>query len=338
MRSFDFADLVLVADMWDEVASISSVNSDRRDLEQTDESTLKEILEAANLLGLSTHHYLSPAELAQHADQHKKDLVLSIYGGSSSRNRMAITPAICEAFELRYIGPDVYGRIIAQDKGISKRLAVDCGVLTPAWRIVRTEEEALIAARLPPPVVVKPLLEGSSIGISAFNLQHTEDGTLELTVKLLRQFDQPVLIEQFVSGREVSYTKIQNSFGDDWGLSEVTMSGDDDYFSGRLFHADEKLVRDPRRTVRNIDSDLLPEDKAGIDRMLAAFGHYGYCRVDGRLRGGRFHFLELSPDAWLGRAGQFAMSYTEKGWDYHDVIAAVLASVPRAPQARLSNG
>jgi D-alanine-D-alanine ligase-like ATP-grasp enzyme len=42
---------------------------------------------------------------------------------------------------------------------------VDCGLLTPAWRVVRTEREASIGSRLGPPVMVKPLLEGSSIGI-----------------------------------------------------------------------------------------------------------------------------------------------------------------------------
>lgn len=91
MRGFDFTDLVLVADIWDDARSGGGANSERRDLEQTDRSTLNEVLDAANLLGLSVHHYLSPAELAQNALRHKKDLVLSIYGGSSSRNRMAIT-------------------------------------------------------------------------------------------------------------------------------------------------------------------------------------------------------------------------------------------------------
>lgn len=338
MREFDFDGLVLVADLWEEESQGDRGNAGRRDLEQTDRETLDDIVAAAGALGIPVHHYQSPVELAEYADRHPSDIVLSIYGGVGSRSRMAITPAVCEAFGLRFIGPDAYGRVIAQDKEISKRLAVDCGLLTPAWRVVRTEREASIGSRLGLPVVVKPLLEGSSIGISDASLQATTEGARDQSIALLREFGQPVLIEQFVAGREISYTKFEFPEDDLWGLSEVVIEGDQEYFSTRLFHADEKVIRDPRRTVRNIDSMLAAEDKDAIDRFLGIFGRYGYCRVDGRLCDGRFHFIELTPDAWLGRSGQLAMSYTEKGWTYVDVIAAVLASAGPDPRAPRSSG
>lgn len=338
MHEFGFDALVIVADLRDDGPTLSGDIADRRDLEQTDRAVLDEITDTVRSLGIRVHHYQEPSELAQHADQHRNDLILSIYGGSSSRNRMAITPAICEAFKLRFIGPDTYGRIIAQDKEISKRLATDCGLLTPAWRVIRTEREASAIARHKPPLVVKPLLEGSSIGISEASLQHNSVDAFNLAVKLLHQFEQPVLVEKFIAGREVAYTKIENSDKDMWGLSEVVIRGDRDYFASRLFHAREKAIRDPRRTVHNIDSELSSQDKAAIDRLLRAFGRYGYCRVDGRLCDGRFHFIELTPDAWLGRTGHFAMSYTEKGWSYKDVIAAILTSAWPAPQVQPSSG
>src|SRR4051812_11153515 len=120
MRAFDFSGLVLVADLWNEDSKRDCEHAEWRDLDQTDRATLDDVVAAAQSLGLGVHHYESPAELAEHAEQHRLDVVLSIYGGSSSRSRMAITPAVCEAFGLRFIGPDAYGRIIAQDKEISK--------------------------------------------------------------------------------------------------------------------------------------------------------------------------------------------------------------------------
>lgn len=337
MRAFDFRSLVLVADLWDQGSPGSHEYTNRRDLEQTDRETLNEIVEAVKSLGIQVHHYESPAELAKHAERHKMDLVLSIYGGSDSRSRMAITPAVCEAFGLRYIGPDAYGRVIAQNKEISKRLALECGLRTPAWRVVRSENEALIASRVRLPVVVKPLLEGSSIGISDASLQHSAEGARDQAIALLRRFGEPVLVEEFVAGREVSYTRIEHPVDDLWGLSEVVITDEPGYFFGRLFHANEKLIRDPRRTVLNIDPLLSSNDKAAIERFLTAIGRYSYCRVDGRLKDGKFHFIELTPDAWLGRAGQFAMSYSEKGWRYADVIAAILTSAAPAPPIRRSN-
>lgn len=337
MSRFGFDALVIVADIRSDEFPLGAELADCRDLEKTDHAILSEISEAVRSLGIHVYHYQDPSILAEHSAFHKNDLVLSIYGGESSRNRMAITPAICEAFKLSYIGPDTYGRIIAQDKEISKRLAIDSGLLTPKWRVIRSEQDASIIAHQEPPLVIKPLLEGSSIGISEASLQRSTDGAIDVALTLLKKLNQPVLVEQFIPGREVSYTKIESSNDDMWGLSEVVILGDPEYFSYRLFHAKEKTIRDTRRTVRNIDFELSSQDKAAIDRLLRTFGRYGYCRVDGRLCDGRFHFIELTPDAWLGRKGQFAMSYTEKGWSYEDVIAAIISSAQPDLQSQQSS-
>ena len=151
-RHFSFRDVVLVADVFDHAAS-NVLTHERRDLELTEIGTLQALRAAIAVLGLKVHHYQGPATLAGHARRHKEDVVLAIYGGQRSRNRMALVPAICETFGLRFIGPDVYGRIIAQDKEISKRLASDCGLRTPAWRVVRDYQHlphALGLNRKPP--------------------------------------------------------------------------------------------------------------------------------------------------------------------------------------------
>lgn len=228
---------------------------------------------------------------------------------------------------LRFIGPDAYGRIIAQDKEISKRLASDCGLRTPAWRVARDIQGVDHALSLNYPAVVKPLLEGSSIGISQRNLVHSRIEAREVIQDLFHTFSQPILIEEFVPGREVCFNSIQSSSQPHWAFSEVVIVGDASFFEQRLFDAQEKQWRTEGRTIRNIDSELAVADHAAIERLLKCFGRYGYCRVDGRLVDNHFHFLELTPDAWIHPLGQFAMSFTEKGWSYTDVIAAVFASV-----------
>lgn len=325
VQNFPFQDVVLVADSFT-LDDTEVPAHERRDLEKTDVHTLDFLQDAIATLGLTTHVYTGPQSLADHAIQHKEDIVLSIYGGQSSRNRMALVPAICETFGLRFIGPDVYGRVIAQDKEITKRLAVDCGVRTPAWRVVRDISEIRYASRLKLPVVVKPLMEGSSIGISQRNLAYRKEDVEALIEEMLSTFHQPILVEEFIAGREVAYCRIQGDNKDAWAFSEVVIEGDTNYFETRLFDAGEKLAPSTGRGIRNIDAELDDEERAAIERFLAAFGRYGYCRVDGRLNNGQFHFLELTPDAWIAPRGQFARGYTGKGWAYSDVIAAVLTS------------
>jgi D-alanine-D-alanine ligase len=325
-RQFKFRDVVIVADELDPAASAEPIHQ-RQDLEMTDPETLNALQSAIFTLGLKVHHYDGPAALAERARFHKDDIVLTIYGGRRSRNRMALIPAVCESFGLKFIGPDVYGRIVAQDKEISKRLAVDCGLRTPAWRVIRDKQQIRYAFGIKLPFVVKPLMEGSSIGITQRNRVNTADEATLLVCELLTDFQQPVLVEEFVSGREVSYARIENAGDDGWAFSEVIIDGDPHFFNERLFDAHEKLVRTPGRTVRNIDDELNAEDRRRIEALLTAYKGYGYCRVDGRLADGKFSFLELTPDAWIAPHGQFSMGFTQKGWTYVSVIEAVLSSV-----------
>lgn len=310
----------------------------RRNLEQSDQQTVQQLLNAIEALNREVVHYQTPQELADNASRHRDAVVLSIFGGEVSRNRMALVPAICETYGLSFIGPDVYGRVIAQDKEVSKRLALDVGLRTPPWRIVRNITDLNGVFSLTLPCVVKPLLEGSSIGIAQKSLVRTYDDAAELARELLEAMEQPVLIEEFVAGREVAFVAIQSREGQHTAYSEVVVEGSPDFFLQTLFDAEEKANRTHGRTVRNIDSELDDEDQQRLVSFLQAFGTFGYCRIDGRHADGKFHFLEMTPDAWIDPLGQFAMAFTERGWTYEDVIRAVLTSTVEVPPSRSASG
>ena len=306
----------------------------RRDLEQSDQQTVQQLLATLEAMGRKVFHYKTPRELADNAQKHRDAVVLSIFGGEASRNRMALVPAICETYKLVFIGPDVYGRIIAQDKEVSKRLAVDVGLKTPPWRIVRDLADLNSLSRLKMPCVVKPLLEGSSIGISQKNLVRNHEEATSLARLLLLKLEQPVLVEEFVSGREVAFIAIESLAGMHTAYSEVIVEGSPGFFLQTLFDAEEKANRTHGRTVVNIDAELSEQDTCCLKEFLRAFGTFGYCRIDGRHADGQFHFIEMTPDAWIDPLGQFAMAFTQKGWSYEDVIRAVLASIDKVPPNR----
>jgi len=330
---FPFERLVLVADRLPPVASNLPIDR-RRDLEKTAQQDLGSLLAALATLSVPVVHLESPAELSAQAGRFRSDLVLSIYGGAGSRNRMALVPAICEAHGIAFVGPDVYGRVICQDKEISKRLARDCGVLTPRYRILRSESDTCVLSAFHLPFVLKPLLEGSSIGISQRNIVRETAAGRSLASELFAAFNQPLMAEEFVGGREVSYNAIDSGSARHWAFSEVFVEGAPGYFDTRLFDADEKLHRRLPRTVRTIDEELSCADKQAIDHFLDTLDGFGYCRVDGKLLDGRFHFLEVTPDAWIAPPGAFAASFMNKGWSYEDVIRAVISSGRQGPPAR----
>lgn len=333
-KSFNFRHVVLVADTFENSGGPDSLVHMRQDLEMTDEITMGALLEAFSELGLKVHHYRDPKSLAENAKEHERDLVLSIYGGKDSRNRMALVPAVCEVHGLAYVGPDVYGRVICQDKEVSKNLARECGLDTPRHRIIRGPEDLEAIGCFPPPYVVKPLMEGSSIGIGPSNLVREGEDGAGVARRLLEELGHPIMVEAFVGGLEVSYNCIEASPENAWAYSEIHVEGMDDYFDSHLFDADEKLNRRLPRKVRTIDGELNETDRWRLNQLLAMIGRFGYCRVDGKHRAGRFVFIELTPDAWIAPTGAFAGSFINKGWSYAEVIAAVLSSAALAPHGR----
>jgi D-alanine-D-alanine ligase len=335
--NFPFNGVVVVADV---LADPSAVPSHlRRDLEKTDHATLHELCAAMQRLGLKVYHYEHPKLLAANAKQHIGDIVLSIFGGSVSRSRMALVPAVCEATGLSFIGPDAYGRIISQDKEVSKALAAEAGLRVAPHRIVRIREDLLKLADFGTPYVAKPLWEGSSIGIGADSLITDPRRGSEVVGNMLTDFQQPIMVEAFVAGREVSYCFIEpvghapmRAFG------EIVWEGKTDHFDHNLYDARHKEMADGRKTVRVISKELLPADEAAIEALLQLLGPIGYGRVDGKLLNGEFRFLEVTPDAWLGASGTFVTSFREQGLSFDEVIAHLLLSGRVVPQDQSTNG
>jgi D-alanine-D-alanine ligase len=332
----DVKTVLLVADLYEDEASDLSPDR-RRDLEKSSIKTVSAIVKAITDLGLSAMHLQTLEELSERAAQrHPGDLVLSIFGGERSRNRMALVPAICESFDMRFVGPDVYGRIVCQDKEISKRLALQCGVLSPLHYLVRTGSD--LARVLPRrfPMVIKPNLEGSSIGISERCVVHDLRQLRDVARNIIDEFAQPVLIEEFAYGKEVCFNIIETAGVPHERLVEIRMTSRPDYFNDHLFSADIKAPWSDLEIVE-IDHALVDADRQALRRLIEAIGGIGYCRVDGKLFDGRFHFLELTPDAWLDPHGAFALSFTQMGWTYPEVLARIIASESASRQRPASS-
>ncbi|THF60555.1 D-alanine--D-alanine ligase [Pseudothauera nasutitermitis] len=333
----DLSTVVVIADIVsDETEERSS--EWRHDLEKSSLGTVAAITQAIESLGISALHLSSLDALTERASQRfPGDVVLSIFGGERSRNRMALVPAICESFDMRFIGPDVYGRVVCQDKEISKMLASQCGMITPWHRIVRNETDLDRLGSVPFPVVVKPNMEGSSIGISERCRVEDSAQMQEIARELLREFNQPVLVEKFVGGREVSVNVIEACDGMEMRFAEIKIAGHPHYFEGHLFGMEAKAPWIGLE-VTPLDEKIAEQDIGAISRLLETVGHVGYCRIDGKLFNGRFHFLELTPDAWLDPEGAFAQSFTYCGWSYSQVLRSILASESVNHRRPASNG
>lgn len=157
--------IVLIADRIQNKAALD-MQSDK--LEQIGDDYFFQIYNSLQRISPKVTHYNDLPTFIDNIYKHRNDIVFTIYGGNSSRNRMALVPGICESYNIKYVGADVYNRIICQDKNISKELAKKAGILVPDSVTINSLDNlnTFNLHLLKYPVVIKPLMEGSSIGIT----------------------------------------------------------------------------------------------------------------------------------------------------------------------------
>jgi D-alanine-D-alanine ligase len=131
------------------------------------------------------------------------DIVFNIAEGLNGPSREAQVPAICEFFGIPYTGSDPLTLGLALDKRRAKEVFLARGVPTPAWFVLGNGEAAPEHwTRGAGPWLVKPVFEGSSMGIPASALCRSPDEVCARVSAIVSDYAQPALVEQFLPGRE----------------------------------------------------------------------------------------------------------------------------------------
>lgn len=201
-------------------------------MELDDEETIDGIASALRGLGHTVDRVGRGAELARRLVLGQRwDLVLNIAEGLRGRSREAQVPALCEMFGQPYTFSDPLTCAVTLDKPLAKRLIRDHGLPTAPFAVVEHPEDA-DAIDLPAPLFIKPAAEGSSKGVNDRSRVDRREDLRDACADLLRRFDQPVLVERYLPGREMTAGIVGNgSDAQIVGLMEVTFrdGSDGDY-------------------------------------------------------------------------------------------------------------
>jgi len=129
------------------------------------------------------------------------DLVFTIAEGMHGYAREAQVPALLEAFTIPVTFSDPMVLSLSLHKGMAKRVVRDQGVATPDFAVVADREGAEMV-RLPFPLFVKPVAEGTGKGVTAASKVMSRQSLIERCSELIAAYHQPVLVETFLPGRE----------------------------------------------------------------------------------------------------------------------------------------
>lgn len=129
------------------------------------------------------------------------DMVFNICEGFYGIGREAQVPALLDAFSIPYVFSNPLVLSLTLDKGMTKRVIRDAGIPTAGFAVVAAPAD-ISRISLPYPLFVKPVAEGTGKGISGESIIRDPDALDSRCLYLLNRFNQPVLVETFLSGRE----------------------------------------------------------------------------------------------------------------------------------------
>lgn len=138
----------------------------------------------------------------------KPDLVFNRSEGLKGESRESHVPAILEMLGIPYVGSNILTTSLALNKGWTKKILEYHKVRSPKFEIVSTIEEGEFDLAFP--LILKPNEEGSSIGINEDNVVHSKSELQKKLIEMFKLYQQPILIEEFISGREISAGVIGN--------------------------------------------------------------------------------------------------------------------------------
>jgi D-alanine-D-alanine ligase len=225
------------------------------------------------------------------------DMVFNIAEGLKGFGREAQVPALLDAFEIPYTFSDPLVLSLTLHKGMTKHVIHDLGIPTPEFTVVEAPSD-IDAVHLPFPVFAKPVAEGTGKGINASSKIMTRNDLDSVCRKLLIAFDQPVLLEAFMPGRE--FTVGITGTGEEAkavGVIEVVLRKEAE--PGAYSYTNKK------RFEEYVEYRLVNDEMAqkAIEVSLAAWRGLG-CRDGGRIdlradAQGTPRFLEVNPLAGL---------------------------------------
>lgn len=314
------------------------INSPEDALEEYDSSETVELIGTAlESAGHSLVKLGGGAEFLLNILRERVDLVFNIAEGRGNcQSREAQVPGVLEMLNIPYSGSNPQCLAICLDKPLTKQLVKAAGISTPAWRVIDNLEQlsAVSWHRLAYPAIIKPAYEGSSKGIRVSSLASSPEEATQVISQLLKCYQQPVMVEEFIPGDEVTVGIIGNTPPTVLGMMRILPRNRADYFLYTLEVKRDYLNLVDYECPAQLEEKVLTEIVAASLKAFTLLGCRDFARLDFRVSPeGMSYFLEINPLPGLGTHSDLVIMALKLGWRYEELINTILsAAVERYPQ------
>ena len=223
------------------------------------------------------------------------DMVFNIAEGLYGDGRESVVPALLDQYRIPYVfsGPVVMG--VSLNKYLTRLVVAAAGVPVCPGIIANSVNDLDDLSALEFPLFVKPVAEGTGKGITTRSLVRDRESLVSLVQELLTNYNQPVLVEEYLPGREFTVGVTGN------GAEAKVTGGMEVICRDNLpYSVEVKENYENYVTYRVYDEDMRSECDAVALGAWRALGAVDAGRVDMKAdRNGRMCFIEANPLAGL---------------------------------------
>jgi D-alanine-D-alanine ligase len=178
-------------------------------VEFDEEDTVNSIASALKRGGCRVIKIEADEEAYTKLRRYRPNIVFNIAEGIRGESRESHIPAMLEMLGIPYTGSGPSTLAICLDKALTHKVLSSYGVPSPKFQVFKRADDEL-DSELDFPLVVKPLLEGSSKGIRNSSLVKDDGGLRRQVAWVIETYNQPAIVEEFMPGREFTVGLIGN--------------------------------------------------------------------------------------------------------------------------------
>ena len=251
------------------------------------------------------------------------DVVFPVLHGENGED--GAVQGLLQLAGIPYVGPHIAASAVSMDKTLTKLVVDHAGVTQAAWHLVRRGDLDIhmdkvldtLESRFPYPMFVKPAGTGSSVGVS----KAADRDALSQALLAAAAFDEKILVEEFIHGREVEVAVMGN------GNPVASICGEID--SGAEFYDyDAKYVTDtsvayiPARICEDVEETV----REAAVKVYSAIGCQGLSRVDFFVtyEGDRVVFNEINTLPGFTSISMYPKLFAASGIPYSELIDELL--------------
>jgi D-alanine-D-alanine ligase len=273
---------------------------DEFDIEFEPEETIEHVKHGIEAAGWDYLRIEADENCYEDLKKLRPDIVFNRAEGIRGESRESQIPAFCEMLGIPYVGSGIMANAIGLDKPTTKKILEYHGLKTAHFQVFNRVNDNLKNG-FDYPLILKPSHEGSSIGINWSNVVNDEKALRIKLAEMLEAYNQPILVENFIDGREFSVGLVGNYTVTEepivLPILEIDFSGFPEEL-GRVLGQKAKSILDDSSNYKcpaNIDEPLKKRIETHAKASFKVLNCKDWARMDYRLdTDGELYFLEVN--------------------------------------------